>query len=403
MVKYPSLLIKIFLFFFYKIFLLPQNVEFFDDFSDSSLNGKWAVVGPSQLSETGSCLNMIDDYADDGSGPVLSSITYHTNYAGSISAEVEWLGYAENDNTTFHMFLGSSSNGNHVAFGLYNTESYSGSGDNQIWLYIYNDGTLVREQRIDYPHNHGVFKLIYDAQSKTISAFYKKENTDDYITMPGSNYSHLNFNNSHWVTYICDNWLLGGPSQVSLDWSSIIYEEGSGTELTDVVSINNDYFDIKVDELSGGIMELKMTDDIFNTNFIIGKEGYSQYALDDSRWLGDMITNYCIDNGEWLNASTSMSDDIREISNDDTVITIFYPSGISNAENGIRDFELTETYKLKGDEFLWELKFVNSSDGELNFGDIGLPLPFNQYWTQNQTIVHEKRVFRHASTFMAYL
>ena len=395
MIKHPSLSNKILLYFFFKTFLLSQNVEFFDDFSDSSLSGKWATVGPSQLSETGSYLNMIDYYEDDGSGPVLSSITHHTGYAGSISAEVEWLGYAENDNTTFHIILGSS-NGNHVAFGLYNTESYSGSGDNQIWLYIYKDGIVVEEQRIDYPYNYGVFKLIYDAQSKTISAFYKKENTDDYITMPGSNYSHLNFSNSHWVTYICDNWLLGGPSQVSLDWSSIIYQEGSGTELTDVVSINNDYFNVKVDELSGGIMELKATGDILNTNFIIGKVDYPQYALDDSRWLGDIITNYCIDNGEWVSASTSMSDDIREISNDDTLITIFYPSDISNTENGIRDFELTETYKLKDDEFLWEMEFVNSSDGELWFGDIGLPLPFNQYWTQNQTIIHEKRVFRHA-------
>ena len=92
MIKYPSLSNKILLYFFFKTFLLSQNVEFFDDFSDSSVSGEWVIVGSNQISETGSYLNMIDYYEDDGSGPVLSSITHHTGYAGSVSAEVEWLG-----------------------------------------------------------------------------------------------------------------------------------------------------------------------------------------------------------------------------------------------------------------------------------------------------------------------
>ena len=45
---------------------------------------------------------------------------------------------------------------------------------------------------------------------------------------------------------------------------------------------------------------------------------------------------------------------------------------------------------------IWTIHLRNHSDSILEFGDLALPLPFNQYWPNSQTAIYEERVLRHA-------
>ena len=50
------------------------------------------------------------------------------------------------------------------------------------------------------------------------------------------------------------------------------------------------------------------------------------------------------------------------------------------AADGIRNFTLVETYALAGDYLSWTIALTNTASQPIEFGDVGLPLPFNEYW-----------------------
>ena len=116
-----------------------------------------------------------------------------------------------------------------------------------------------------------------------------------------------------------------------------------------VLGIKNQHFSVAIDPKSGTVFKLMHTNDHYATNYVINKTQQPELDIEDSRWVGDLVFRYR-QSGEtkWRDASTGMSNDIRNILPDQTEspeqITVEY-SGNSQSEKGIRDFSLIETSK----------------------------------------------------------
>ncbi|OKP72279.1 hypothetical protein A3842_22770 [Paenibacillus sp. P3E] len=144
----------------------------------------------------------------------------------------------------------------------------------------------------------------------------------------------------------------------------------------------------------GEISSLKIKGDAFPTEYVMNKTVTPEQDTADHQWLGELLFTYRLDGGEWTKASTNQSGDVRTIDKDGSKVTVTYENS-ANA-GGIHDFKLVETYTMEADGSLqWDIHVANTSGKSLEFGDIGLPLPFNEQWTYGDAI-YETRVVTHS-------
>jgi hypothetical protein len=62
----------------------------------------------------------------------------------------------------------------------------------------------------------------------------------------------------------------------------------------------------------------------------------------------------------------------------------------------IHDLSVNETFHLEGGTVFWSLALRNETNQELEVGDLGLPLPFNDRYVGDKTVTYTKRVIRHS-------
>ncbi|WP_322923587.1 DUF5695 domain-containing protein [Paenibacillus campi] len=144
----------------------------------------------------------------------------------------------------------------------------------------------------------------------------------------------------------------------------------------------------------GEISSLKLTNDLFPTEYVMNKTVTPEQDTYDHQWMGELLFTYRLDGGEWRKASTNQSDDVRRIEQNGQQVTVTYEH--SRHADGIRDFRLTETYTIKPDGSLgWTIGIDNTSGRKLEIGDYGLPMPFNEQWNYGDEI-YETRVVTHS-------
>ena len=166
-------------------------------------------------------------------------------------------------------------------------------------------------------------------------------------------------------------------------------------------NISNDYFNIKIGEF-GQIDTIEIVGDLYPTNYVMNQTNSPNQNTDDHQWTGELMFAYRKE-GEtaWSEVTTSESADVREITSTEldtaegNAITVTYAD--SEAVGGIKDFSVEETYSLVGDCFKWEITVNNTSEDTIEIGDIGLPLPFNEFWTSGDEI-YETRAVDHSFT-----
>lgn len=158
--------------------------------------------------------------------------------------------------------------------------------------------------------------------------------------------------------------------------------------------VNNE-FTIQVDNSTGGVYILKKTNDAYNTNYVVNPTSNSNFNINDSRWFGDLTFRYRLNGGEWIDNVTSLSDDVRSVTQDGTQITVSYLSNSANTY-GIKNMQLTEKYTLNSNYMQWDITVKNTSGQTMEIGDLGLPLNFNQHWNSTQDVSYTQRVVRHS-------
>ena len=170
-------------------------------------------------------------------------------------------------------------------------------------------------------------------------------------------------------------------------------------------TMSNNYFNIQTGQF-GDIYSLKLTGDAFPTNYVMNSASATAQDTTDHEWLGELVFKYRLAdvNGVYpagyTAALTNLSSDIRTMSQGPTTkaVTVNYPGNAANAQ-GIKNFSVTENYALVNDYLSWKITLTNTSSTNLELGDIGLPLPFNEYWTvPGGTEVYETQVVFHSFT-----
>jgi len=157
----------------------------------------------------------------------------------------------------------------------------------------------------------------------------------------------------------------------------------------DPVADQGERFHVKFS--SSGVSSLIVADDATDLELI--KTGSS---------LGDVVVKYRTDSGKWTEYATSESSEKRAVG----------PSGSSSPRHtasysigaGERpDLRLVETFELKRDELVWQMRFSNVSDGPLEIGDIALPAAINTRGSTYATRLNMHRMIAGHGSFVFWV
>jgi hypothetical protein len=146
---------------------------------------------------------------------------------------------------------------------------------------------------------------------------------------------------------------------------------------------------------NGEISSLQLTGDTYPTNYVLNATNAPGQNTADHEWLGELMFSYRMGTGAWTTALTNQSADVRTITQAGSAVTVTY-AGSANAQ-GINNFTVKETYSLVDDYFYWQIALANTSSQSIELGDVGLPLPFNEYWNGGD-IIYQTRVVYHSFT-----
>ncbi len=160
-------------------------------------------------------------------------------------------------------------------------------------------------------------------------------------------------------------------------------------------TLSNSYFKVNVGT-NGELSSFQLTGDAFPTNYVMNATNAPGQNTTDHEWLGELMFTYRIGTGAWTTALTNQSAAVRTVTSTATSVTVTYQS--SAAATGVKNFKLVETYSLVNDYLYWQIAITNTGTQAMEFGDIGLPLPFNEYWFQANDVIYETRTVYHSFT-----
>ncbi|HTQ04025.1 MAG TPA: DUF5695 domain-containing protein [Polyangiaceae bacterium] len=160
-------------------------------------------------------------------------------------------------------------------------------------------------------------------------------------------------------------------------------------------TLTSDTFDVEIGK-NGEISSLELVGDAFPTNYVLNATNAPGQDTSDHEWVGELMFSYRTGSGAFQTALTQASSDVRSVTATATSVTVSYENS-ANA-NGIKNFRVVETYSLADGALAWQIALTNTSSQPIEFGDVGLPLPFNEFWDQDNDVIYETRVVYHSFT-----
>jgi len=162
----------------------------------------------------------------------------------------------------------------------------------------------------------------------------------------------------------------------------------------DAASITDANFAVEIGSY-GEIASLKLAGDAFSTDYVMNAANSPDQNTSDHQWLGELQFKFRKGGATaWDSASTNASASARTVTrNSATKVSVHYASG--SGAGTIRGFTVDETYELKDGALVWSIALANTSGQSLELGDLGLPMPFNERWAENETI-YETRTVKHS-------
>lgn len=143
--------------------------------------------------------------------------------------------------------------------------------------------------------------------------------------------------------------------------------------------MQNNLFKVSVGQY-GEISGLYLANDAFKTNYVMNETDNPKQATPGHEWVGELMFRTKPSGAkDWQKEYTNKSGDVRKVSLDGNRVVVTYTK--SGTAGGIKSMTVTETYALVGDNLQWSIKVQNTTANTLTIGDMGLPLPFREYWT----------------------
>lgn len=157
--------------------------------------------------------------------------------------------------------------------------------------------------------------------------------------------------------------------------------------------LSNEYFTVETGE-HGEIKTLKIVGDKFDTNYVMNAQNSPGQNTSAHEWVGELMFQTKVgDETAWTDSRTQASATGRKVELDGDKVVVTYEN--ATGEKAINTFKVTETYSLDGDKVRWETTVTNTNEDDLTIGDWGVPLPFNEMWTQGDQI-YEARTVDHS-------
>ncbi len=175
--------------------------------------------------------------------------------------------------------------------------------------------------------------------------------------------------------------------------------------------LTNEHYILDVDRRSGVIKGVYLTEDAQGTNFVGNEQNMrlniwwkQQHVPEKAKripmhcWTGDVVLKARLaGETEWRAMHTFLSDDVRRVTYDDDSITTCY-EGNSVNRGGLQHLNIEQRYAFdgnpqSGDAILWTITLHNTSQEEVEIGELGLPITLNT----NYSIGDEKQGFNHRS------
>ncbi|WP_283679678.1 DUF5695 domain-containing protein [Lentilactobacillus sp. Marseille-Q4993] len=148
--------------------------------------------------------------------------------------------------------------------------------------------------------------------------------------------------------------------------------------------IANNTFKVQIDK-DGTIQGLYLQNDSHDTNYVLNAKDNPDQANSAHKWVGDLMLRThsgdqsSNDGTAWQKEYTNYSDATRKITISDNKVVVSYTPGTT--QNGFKNVAVTETYYIDDkDNLKWDISIKNTTDQKLTVGDVGIPLPFKEYW-----------------------
>ena len=148
----------------------------------------------------------------------------------------------------------------------------------------------------------------------------------------------------------------GGFSALMVIVQTLFFSSGAQT-------ISNSHFSINIGS-HGEISSFQITGDMYPTNYVMNATNSPDQNTSDHQWVGELLFSYRVGSGNWIEASTNRSADVRRKSQNGNQITVTYNNSANS--DGIRNFELTERYSLVEDYVLWEITLKSTGNQVLS-------------------------------------
>ena len=175
--------------------------------------------------------------------------------------------------------------------------------------------------------------------------------------------------------------------------------------------LSNEHYILDVDRRNGVIKGLYLTDDAQGTNFVGNEQNmrlniwWKQRHVPEKAqripmhcWTGDVVLKTRHEGETACTAMhTFLSDDVRTVTYNQNSITTRY-EGNSVNQGGLQHLNIEQRYEFGGnvqtdDAILWTLTLHNTSDAQIEIGELGLPITLNT----NYNIGDERQGFNHRS------
>ena len=167
------------------------------------------------------------------------------------------------------------------------------------------------------------------------------------------------------------------------------------------LSLASSAFALNIDAATGAVFGLFNQGDRFATNYVLNATQVPAFNVQDSRWTGDLIFNVrpAGSTAPGTNMVSGLSKDIRKVAKVGSGINIDYAGNAANA-NGFKGFNVKQIWNVENDVLTWTNTIQNTGAQALEFLDVGFPLMFNSYWSNDQTTIYEKQASRHSMVAM---
>ena len=175
--------------------------------------------------------------------------------------------------------------------------------------------------------------------------------------------------------------------------------------------LTNEHYTLDVDRRSGVIKGLYLKEDAQATNFVGNEQNMrlniwwkERHVPEKAQripmhcWTGDVVLKARLaGEAEWRAMHTFLSDDVRTVTYDQDSITTRY-EGNSVNQGGLQHLNIEQRYEFRGnpqtgDAIRWTITLHNSSQAQIEIGELGLPITLNT----NYGIGDEKQGFNHRS------